>query len=125
METIELTPIMSLSAAIREGAALLPEKAIGKYFGYAHAGENWRDNPVSCCALGAALVANKANFTKMGVTRTLETLYPEVELELPGEMFPPEIVGDTVMLFIAIRELNDTYGWTREAIADWLYNIGL
>lgn len=137
--TAQILPTMTLSQAMREGARLLPNKAKQTYFGFSADlvdDDHWRDHPMSCCALGAVWYVNKVQFDlkaprhgvyfQFGITDTLYQFYPELEIELPEELLPQELANDDpYMVHTAIIELNDLHEWTREAIAEWLANIGL
>lgn len=102
-----VTPL-SLSAAMRLGA-MSTSKGIG------NDGLLGDDR----CALGCALFA-------IGFSGRLLDAYDAVNTRWPistMRVLNP-VTGDAEMLTIAAWSLNDTHGWTREAIASWVETIG-
>ncbi len=96
---------MRLSEAIRLGS-MLGSQAFGHGFG---------DNGETC-AHGAALLAigRKGAWYTENMDHWPWTTYTRAEC--PG-------CRSFIMVFSAIRELNDMHKWTRERIAEWVSTI--
>lgn len=107
---------MKLSEAIRLGAMLKPQ---------AHGGS--ADGLGSCALLAAS---EAAGVEPIDLERYRSVNYPALERVFP---LLTEVVtlpdcgmkarGIEAQLFVAIYRLNDSCGWTREAIADWVETI--
>lgn len=115
---------MKLSEAIRAGAELHEQ---GRGF-MAQSDERG----IYTCALGAAFEAafdRLPQFERDDAydTARLHRRYPEllrrVQFPVAGSYHDSEYL-DGVHLGIAVAELNDTYDWTREQIADWVESLG-
>lgn len=70
------------------------------------------------CAIGAALDAVGKSRSTYCVA---EHLWPI--LEMPTQFFPCGCEFQEQDLGAAVVHLNDTHGWTREAIAEWVSTI--
>jgi hypothetical protein len=110
LDTVGEEP-MRLSEAIRLGAMLSPQTR-GAFF-------KRRGEDVASCALGAAA---QAVGTKPG-----EWLWPSDQWPILNMMVPPAELPDELRswahpryLALVIITLNDTIGWTRTRIADWV-----
>lgn len=116
-----MSDLHSLAEAIRKGAALRPQ-AKGQYFA------PWRDSFASC-ALGAAWEGSQDRpFEDLQEVAVEDPILGRIKgrfpvLSMTGVAFPiqPRFIGSGESeLWHEITQLNDYYGWTREAIADWL-----
>lgn len=115
---------MKLSDAIRKGSEQRPQ-AFGTYFQTGKA----RDEIIGSCAMGAAIEGYTGLADDRGYSELLEAfpIIEHVKVLLPVEPIakiePPISWNTTFDLDDAIFELNDTYKWTREQIADWIEKI--
>jgi hypothetical protein len=109
--TTTAAPAMKLSEAIRAGAVKCPQTT-GTYY---------RDG--ATCALGAAY---EGAFGQMPATGYL-SVYERLVALFPALRTPYDGDGDSESwdLRDAIMHRNDSLGWTREQIADWLESQGL
>jgi hypothetical protein len=126
---------VKLSEAIKRGAARLPQTH-GCFIEY----NPMTQEPIGACALGAAyleLTQQEPPTHFFDNTFQMESVQAELEIadtieELTGIDFlqmvkPPATTGprQDFTLFTTIIDLNDTYRWTREQIADWLNKEGM
>ncbi len=95
---------IKLSEAIRLGSMLGPQ-CYGKYMR-----PGIKEN--ATCAMGAAMMALGLSFVDMS----------EVFPQLPQTVIHP-VSGKECWLRNTIVSLNDSYRWTREAIADWVATV--
>ena len=102
---------MRLSEAIRLGAMLSPQTR-GAFF-------SRRGDAVATCALGAASVA-----TGIGelAGMHLSEQWPILDMIVPRDKLPQELRFRHTALSIAnaVMALNDSAGWSRNRIADWV-----
>jgi hypothetical protein len=110
MKTQSMTPIMTLSEAIRLGSMLGPQIR-GRYYGPNH----------SSCAIGAALLA---------IGKDAETspapYFPQLHIVAvcPScNLLPKRFPNSHFSLWAIIAHLNDAHRWTRQQIADWVETI--
>ncbi len=99
-----VVPKLKLSEAIRLGAMLAPQ--------------GWHallDREGRTCALGAALAASGA--ITIDALRELYPILEELYVGCPVDGYSRQ------PLSIMIVRLNDIFGWTREAIADWVATV--
>lgn len=112
---------MKLSEAIRLGS-MMTEKIMGSYIA-----RNTNGVPVRTCALGAAVVAT--GDTRDCIADVLEQRFPIITrmavYPAPLTIHTPAwlTTGTAATIGSNIAALNDTSGWSREQIADWVQSI--
>lgn len=102
MKTQSMTPIMTLSEAIRLGSMLGPQIR-SDFVGPDH----------SSCALGAAMIA-----VGYHNCQGLKALFP-----ITASIVRCPSCGDSWCLVDCIIHLNDAHRWTRGQIADWVETL--
>lgn len=115
---------MKLSRAMMKGISKSPFKQHGRMFGY----DFKKDNEVgidfsTSCALGAALLGKvgQKEIKKGKYNKLVFKAFPELHREI---IFNPE-TGNMARLSHVIVSLNDTYGWPRSCIAEYIGTYGL
>ena len=127
---------MLLSVAMRQGIARFPSEAKTFFTMYDTETHGDKSKPGACamgCVYWATTGKNRFNWTG-GFSLTSDTVinelspyYPELEMELDDIEIPVEYMKNAVIplnLYSLIVDLNDSWGWTRARIADWLESIG-
>lgn len=104
-------PKRRLCEAIRAGAAKRPQ-GFGGTFCHSPKG-------IVSCAIGAAYEGASGNIKPHNSALFIElsAMFPILRKEVRHASFSPR------SLFSAIVELNDTYRWTREEIADFVERV--
>ena len=100
---------MKLAEAIRLGAMSLPQAKGGMY------------SKGAACAIGAALYAVGRLIERAGDEGNYDAAYQQWPI-LTRDFINPATGEDEELLWI-IASLNDSYGWSRERIADWVETI--
>lgn len=108
---------MKLSEAIRAGAKKRPQNTDGEYY------RDDDDGETSSCALGAAY----EGLTGKCSTESVVYLYgkwPGLKTLLKCPVDKCIFGNEVNTLYAVICHLNDFHLWTRERIADWLWEQG-
>lgn len=101
-----------LSDAMRRGLEICPNDLRGQWIDLSES---------AACAVGTIFAGAGLDFNHTAVYGGLQKMYPQVCN--PVQM-PPAAGNYAVSLFMAINNLYEHHGWTRQQILDWLIEEG-
>lgn len=120
---------MKVSKAIREGIKLDGVQVFNKMYAWSGWSVRVRESKlVGCCALGAFFLGLRGLEWAEGYRDGDQTgmAVEDLYMNIPGPLLPSVLdMKEPLPVSQVIIRLNDTYRWSREAIADYLESVNL